>query len=125
MNRRRQFANPSLSLDYILLDETRAYPAQAVDARPGPEQACALAQTNELVQKGMDRLSPHLRLALRLRDIDNLTNREAALTAGVDTTAIRSRTARARKRMAAFLADKGLDAAQNEAPWMNGRFRNL
>jgi RNA polymerase sigma-70 factor (ECF subfamily) len=117
MKRRKRCATPSLSLDGILLDDPNAHPTQIADARPGPEQAAALAQTNELLQEGINKLPPRLRLALQLRDVENLSNREAALVAGIDTSAIKSRTSRARKHMAAFLIDRGLDASHVQTPW--------
>jgi DNA-directed RNA polymerase specialized sigma24 family protein len=51
----------------------------------------------------MKHLSPFLRSAFYLRDIQDLSAREAAKVASVNLSAMKSRTARARRQLASFL----------------------
>jgi DNA-directed RNA polymerase specialized sigma24 family protein len=56
----------------------------------------------------MSRLSPGLRSALRLRDIQGYSSREAAKAEDVKISLIKSRTLRARRKMASLLNARGM-----------------
>jgi len=79
-----------------------------VDTRPNPEEACALAETRERLQCGLERLSPVLRSAFYLRDVRQLSTPEAAKEAGIKVSAIKSRAVRARSRLASLLDPNSL-----------------
>ncbi len=112
MNRRRLPALAQISLDEIVGNDAQPWPAWAVDARPDPEQAYALVETREWVEKKMSQLSPDLRLAFQLRDMENLSNLEAAKAASVGISAIKSRTLRARRQLASLLTARGVSASR-------------
>ena len=103
MNRRRLRLHRPLSLDEILLNATQAREAVAVDYRPDPEKVFAQLETRNAVENKMKHLSPFLRSAFYLRDIQDLSAREAAKVASVNLSAMKSRAARARRQIASLL----------------------
>lgn len=109
MNLRRRPALPTISLDEIVGNNARPWPARAVDAGPDPEQIYAQVETRDLVEKEMSQLSPLHRSALQLCDIEDLSIAEAAKIAGVKITTLKSRTLRARRQLASLLAAKGVN----------------
>jgi RNA polymerase sigma-70 factor, ECF subfamily len=110
MNRRRLRARHSLSLDEFLLHDARAQETVAVDDGPNPERVFAQIETKNAVENGMKQLSPFLRSAFHLRDIQHLSAREAAKVASVNLSAMKSRTARARRQLASLLDARGVNA---------------
>jgi len=103
MNRRRLRLHRSLSLDEILLNDVQTREAVAVDDRPNPEKVFAQVETRNAVEDKMKYLSPFLRSAFYLRDIQDLSAREAAKVASVNLSAMKSRAARARRQLASLL----------------------
>jgi RNA polymerase sigma-70 factor (ECF subfamily) len=103
MNRRRLRLHRPLSLDEILPNATQAREAVAVDYRPDPEKVFAQLETRNAVENKMKHLSPFLRSAFYLRDIQDLSAREAAKVASVNLSAMKSRAARARRQIASLL----------------------
>jgi RNA polymerase sigma-70 factor (ECF subfamily) len=103
MNRRRLRLHRSLSLDEILLNDAQTREAIAVDDRPDPEKVVALLEARNAVEDKMKNLSPFLRSAFYLRDIQGLSAREAAKVASVNLSAMKSRAARARRQLASLL----------------------
>jgi RNA polymerase sigma-70 factor (ECF subfamily) len=108
MKRRRLKAHLQVSLEGILGEDSRPPVAQVIDARPDAEQAFAQQEVRETVEKAMSRLSPGLRSALRLRDIQGYSSREAAKAEDVKISLIKSRTLRARRKMASLLNARGM-----------------
>jgi RNA polymerase sigma-70 factor, ECF subfamily len=103
MNRRRLRLHRSLSLDEILLNEAQTREAIAVDDRPDPEKVFAQLEVRNAVEDKMKHLSPFLRSAFYLRDIQDLSACEAAKAASVNLSAMKSRGARARRQLASLL----------------------
>jgi len=103
MNRRRLRLHRSLSLDEILLNDAQTREAIAVDDRPDPEKVFAQLEARNAVEDKMKHLSPFLRSAFYLRDIQDLSAREAAKVASVNLSAMKSRAARARRQLASLL----------------------
>ena len=103
MNRRRIHAHSPLSLEECAASESVHGASVAVDGDPDPEQLLAQSQTWAAVEKGINRLSPLLRSALLLRDMQDLSTREAAIAANVKVNVIKSRLQCARRRLATFV----------------------
>jgi RNA polymerase sigma-70 factor, ECF subfamily len=108
MNRRKLRVIPATSLDEIVDGHAYRSAPQLVDPRPSPEQACALAEVSDRVRKHLAQLSPLLKLALHLRDLEGFSVQEAAAAAGIKTSAMKSRTIRARRQLASLLAARGV-----------------
>ena len=93
MSRRRKNARP----------ETEHVPETIVDVRPDPEKLCAATELSALVERHLRQLPPALRTALRLAAIDGLSVAEASRALGISVSTFKSRTFRARRRLAIVL----------------------
>lgn len=100
MRRRRIHAHSILPLEEFIATDDVHWTATAIDHGPDPEQRLAQHQTWAFVEKGISRLTPLLRSALVLRDIQDLSTREAATISRVKVNVIKSRLLRARRRLA-------------------------
>jgi RNA polymerase sigma-70 factor, ECF subfamily len=97
---RRQRARPELFLQDVSPEEGFPVATAFVDSRPDPEQWYACLETRELVKDALDDLSPSIRCAFELRELQDLSNAEAAEIAGVRVGAFKSRISRARSQLA-------------------------
>ena len=70
-----------------------------VDCGPSPEEEWRQSEMHELVMQFVAELSPPLRRAFELRDLDHLTTREAADILGVADGTVKSQVARARAKL--------------------------
>ena len=78
------------------------------DSRPSPEEVCSTSEARDRLARGVEQLSPTLRRAFQLRDIDGLTTKEAALALGVPIGTVKAQLARARARLAGIVMVKPL-----------------
>jgi RNA polymerase sigma-70 factor, ECF subfamily len=106
--RRRLRVLPRTTLHEVAINNPEPWAERLVDPHPSPEQVYALAEARDAVQKKMSHLPPLLRSAFRLRDVEHLSNREPANAARVKISAIKSRAARARRRLRSLLAAEGV-----------------
>jgi RNA polymerase sigma-70 factor, ECF subfamily len=106
MNRRRIHAHSPFPLEEGVPSDDDYWAADAIDGSPNPEQLMAQSQTWTVVAKGIDQLSPVLRSALLLRDIQDLSTREAATAASVKVSVLKSRLMRARRRLATLVTSR-------------------
>src|SRR5215470_9549587 len=97
---RRQRARPELFLEDVSPDEQFSMANTLVDVRPDPEQAYASAETRQLVESALEELSPSIRVAFRLRELQERSNLEAATMTGIEVGAFKSRISRARSQLA-------------------------
>ena len=108
---RRQRARPELFL-HETTSEERCPIRNVVDSRPDPEQACAYSETRRLVKGALAELSPSIRSAFQLRELQDLSNSEAAEISGVQLGAFKSRISRARNQLAGRLSPETLAPLQ-------------
>ena len=108
---RRQRARPELFLQEATPEE-RCPIRNVVDSHPDPEQACAYSETRRLVKGALAELSPSIRSAFQLRELQDLSNSEAAEVSGVQLGAFKSRISRARNQLAARLSPETLAPLQ-------------
>ena len=90
---------------YLSLDEERREDGLTLserlpDSKPSPEEVCSTAEARNRLVEGVQRLSPKLRRAFQLRDIEGLTTKEAALVLGVPHGTVKAQLARARAKLA-------------------------
>jgi RNA polymerase sigma-70 factor, ECF subfamily len=97
---RRQRARPELFLEDASNGEHVSAALIFVDGRPDPEQACASAETRDILRDALGNLSPSIRFAFQLRELEDLSNAEAAQVAGIELAAFKSRISRARSQLA-------------------------
>jgi RNA polymerase sigma-70 factor (ECF subfamily) len=80
-----------------------------VDCAPSPEEEYRKAELHECILQFAEELSPALRTAFQLRDLDDLSTSEAAHSLGVANGTVKSQVARARAKLTR-LVRRALDA---------------
>src|ERR1700687_4630761 len=88
-----------LSLDEEQGEDGLTFSERLTDSKPSPEELCSAAEARDQLVEGVRQLSPKLRRALQLRDIDGLTTKEAALVLGVPHGTVKAQLARARAKL--------------------------
>src|SRR5207245_6739927 len=104
MRRRSKRAHPALSLDDATEDKT-PMAERFADGHPSPEQLYASAELSARVKENLQDLSPLLRNAFELRELEGLSADEAAKALGVARNTLKARLWRARQHVAARVGD--------------------
>jgi RNA polymerase sigma-70 factor (ECF subfamily) len=104
MRRRRQRARPAVSLDEEPRDDERPLADRLADSGPTPEQVYEHKELYGLLEENLEDLSPVLRSAFLLREIEGLSTEEAAKALNVSENALKARLWRARQQLAAGLS---------------------
>jgi len=78
----------------------------ALDAGEGPEASLEKQASRKMVWAGLNHLSPEMRLAVILRDIQDKTYEEIAQILSIPTGTVKSRVNRGRLELAKILQDK-------------------
>ena len=102
MQLRRRRGN-YLSLDEEQGEDGLTFSEQLADSRPSPEEVCSTAEARDRLVEGVKLLSPKLRQAFQLREIDGLSTKEAALILGVPEGTVKAQLARARAKLAGII----------------------
>jgi RNA polymerase sigma-70 factor (ECF subfamily) len=95
-----------LSLDEEQGEDGLTFSEQLADSKPSPEEICSTAEAQDRLIEGVNQLSPKLRQAFQLRDIDGLTTKETALVLGVPPGTVKAQLARARAKLAGIVRMK-------------------
>jgi len=85
-----------------------------LETRPGPEEAYRERETAERLAHTSSRLSPTLRRAFQLRNVDGLSIREMADLLGVPTGTVKARLTRARMRLREMIGESARRKRGNE-----------
>jgi RNA polymerase sigma-70 factor, ECF subfamily len=89
-----------LSLDEPLGDEQEYSLAEGLaDRTPTPEEECEQSELGERLMQFVEQLSPSLRTAYQLRELDGLSTCEAAQVLGVAEGTVKAQLARARAKL--------------------------
>jgi RNA polymerase sigma-70 factor (ECF subfamily) len=102
----RRRHNRYFSLDQEQGEEGLTFSERLRDSKPSPEEVCSTVEARNRMVEGVQRLSPKLRRAFQLRDIDGLTTKEAARALGVPEGTVKARLARARAKLAGVVRGK-------------------
>jgi len=113
MRRRSKRSRPAVSLDEWASEGELPLAERFADESPNPEQIYAGTELGDRVKKMLAEISPLLRTAFWLREIEGLTAEEAAHVLGVSRNTLKARLWRARQELAARL---GLALDGNLAP---------
>jgi len=104
MRRRKYRPNQYESLDEEPEDPSQFRPRQLADWRPNPEETLAKQEMAQLLERAMRSLPKIYREVFVLRDIEHLSNEEAASALGISVPASKTRLLRARLMMREYLA---------------------
>lgn len=100
MQLRRRPRQLNVSLDQQFGDEQGYVMSDLlVDRAPSPEEEYRKTELHEHLMQFMEELSPALRRAFQLRDLDGLTTGEVAQILGVADGTVKSQVARARAKL--------------------------
>jgi RNA polymerase sigma-70 factor, ECF subfamily len=100
MRRRSAKARPAISLDEPPREEELPAAERFADSGPTPEQVFANTEIREMLSENLDRLSPLLRTAFVLREVEGYSTGEAARKLGVTENTLKARLWRARHQLA-------------------------
>ena len=95
-----------LSLDEEQGEDGLTFSERLPDSKPSPEEVCSTVEARDRLVEGVKQLSPKLRQAFQLRDIDGLTTKEAALVLRVPQGTVKAQLARARTKLAGIIRSK-------------------
>src|ERR1700687_2537542 len=125
MRLRSRRSRPVVSLDEKLSAEDDAtFADQFADAGPNPEQAYARGELRSILNRHLARLSPVLRSAFLLREVQGLSTQEAAESLGVSEGTLKARLHRAKRQLSnlfgrAVGATRRSQNGRNHRPTLN------
>ena len=100
MQLRRRPRQPHVSLDEPLgEDQTYCLSDGLADSAPSPEDECESSELRMHLRQSATQLSPSLRRAFELRDLDGRSVREAARTLGLAEGTVKAQLSRARAKL--------------------------
>jgi RNA polymerase sigma-70 factor, ECF subfamily len=100
MQLRRRPRQTHLSLDEQFREEQEYSTSERLaDCRPSPEDDCRESELHEHLTQLVAELSPPLRKAFQLRDLEGLTTRQAARILGVQEGTVKAQVSRARAKL--------------------------
>jgi RNA polymerase sigma-70 factor (ECF subfamily) len=100
MRRRSAKARPAISLDETPREDELPAAERFADSGPTPEQVFASTEIREMISENLDELSPLLRTAFVLREVQGYSTGEAAKKLGVTENTLKARLWRARHQLA-------------------------
>jgi RNA polymerase sigma-70 factor, ECF subfamily len=100
MQLRRRPRQIHMSLDEPIVEgQEHSMSELLADRRPSPEDECRKSELHARLRQLATQLSPALRKAFQLRDLDGLTTSEAAKVLGVAEGTVKAQLARARAKL--------------------------
>src|SRR6201981_2062549 len=100
MKRRSAKARPAVSLDETHHEDELPAAERFADDSPDPEQLYAGTEIREIINENLEELSPLLRTAFFLREVQGYSTGEAAKKLGVTENTLKARLWRARHQLA-------------------------
>jgi RNA polymerase sigma-70 factor (ECF subfamily) len=106
MRRRRAKSRPAVSLDEAPRENGLPATERYADEGPNPEQVYAGTELREIIDSNLSELSPLLRTAFVLREMEGYSTGEAAKRLGVTENTLKARLWRARHQLAERLGHR-------------------
>jgi len=104
MRLRSRRARPAVSLDERLADDDEmTFADQFPDPSPSPEQIVARRELEDLLRKNLSTLSPVLRSAFILREMEGFSTEEAAEELGISQGTLKARLHRAKRQLSRLI----------------------
>lgn len=102
-----------VSINDLTGNEETTLRLEMPDSRAGPESAFLEGERNRILSGAMDKLTPGIRKAIEVRELGELSTKEAARVLGLSIEALKGRVYQGRKRLHRVL--------KRESIWMSGR----
>jgi RNA polymerase sigma-70 factor (ECF subfamily) len=103
MKLRRHLHHETVSLDQYQENDGATFANKIKDSRPNPEAICAQTEMDGRLRQALAQLSPKLRNAIQMVDLDGFSTQEAATAVGISTNALKSRLSRGRAKLSLLL----------------------
>jgi RNA polymerase sigma-70 factor, ECF subfamily len=87
------------SLDQLFDRDDDGMKFEIIEARPDPEQQCSANEVRAILDEALNRLGPLYKQVLQLRDVEDLSLKEAARILEVPVGTVKARLHRARVRL--------------------------
>jgi RNA polymerase sigma-70 factor (ECF subfamily) len=114
MCRRTNSRGSAVSIDELASREEAAAVLQIRDLGPSPELSCSHQERERILSLAVNQLTPGIRIAIQLCELDERSLKEGAQIMGVSVAAAKSRVLRGRRKLRETLN-------RNVAPtWMSG-----
>jgi RNA polymerase sigma-70 factor (ECF subfamily) len=116
INEALMFLRNGRGLREVSIDDVRRHEGTAIrpemhDSRAGPESAFLQDERNRILSAAMDRLTPGTRTAIELRELGELSTKEAARAMGLSVSALKGRVFHGRRKLHQVL--------KRESVWMS------
>jgi len=102
-----------ISIDDLSGNEETAGHMEMPDSRPSPERALLESEQNKALWAAINKLTPRTRKAIELRDLGELSTKEAAGVLGLSVDAMKGRLFHGRRKLHRVL--------KRESAWMSGK----
>lgn len=105
MKLRKRSHTKEVSIQEDLPDEVTIHPFEISDWAANPEDLYEASELRDILRSQLQKLSPNLRLAFILRDIEGLSTEETAEVLAVTVDAVKARLSRARLKLRQLLTN--------------------
>jgi RNA polymerase sigma-70 factor (ECF subfamily) len=95
-----------VSIEDLSGNEETALGLEIPDSRAGPESAFLQDERNRILYAAMDKLTPGIRTAIELRELGELSTKEAARVMGLTVSAVKARVFHGRRKLHRVLKRK-------------------
>jgi RNA polymerase sigma-70 factor (ECF subfamily) len=95
-----------VSINDLSGDEETAFGLEIPDLRAGPESAFLQGERSRMLSAAMNKLTPGVRTAIKLRELRELSTKEAARVMGVSVSAVKARAFNGRRKLHDLLKRK-------------------
>ena len=99
MSLRSSRGHREVSINDLSGNEEAALGLEMPDSRAGPESAFLQGERNRILSEAMDKLPPGMRTAIELRELRELSTKEAARVMGLSVSAVKARVFYGRRKL--------------------------
>src|SRR6267378_4122213 len=110
---RRSRGLREVSIDDLTGNEEAPLGLEMSDSRAGPESVFLQGERNRILSAAMNKLTPGIRTAIELRELGELSTKEAARVMGLSVEAVKGRVFHGRRKLHQVL--------KRESVWMSGK----
>ena len=96
---RRDRGHREVSINDLSGSEETAFRLEIPDSRACPESVFLRGERNRILFAAMDKLSPRIRTAIELRELGELSTKEAARVMGISVSAVKARVFHGRRKL--------------------------
>jgi len=95
-----------VSINDLSGNEETALGLEMPDSRAGPESVFLQGERNRILSEAIDKLTPGIRTAIELRELGELSTKEAARVMGLTVSAVKARVFHGRRKLHQILKRK-------------------